>query len=218
MAAASSSSQQTSDSWEVPSHPSSSRRRPSAPAQPIPDDWDDDEPEEPQTEEDNQRIWEDANAKEPNPMPALIISPSSTSSNQVLSPPLAAFKPKMRILKRPVSNTSSNPTTPSSSTLAESLQEREARYQEARDRIFGSADGSKSPTSDTNMNDSSNSPNSSKDRRERRGQLSQNTNGVEVIRNPRGPPGVSADNFPPKGFGGERAKPPQSAGNSQVAR
>jgi len=90
-----------------------------------------------------------SNAKAP--MPELIISPSSTSPG-AFAPPSAAFKPALRILKRP-SPSSSQPHSPShsqarsppgSGTVTPSgpqsrgtLAEREAQYLEARNRIFG---------------------------------------------------------------------------------
>jgi len=99
----------------------------------VPDDWDDDEDE----EEDNAKVWEDANNKAP--MPELIISPSSTGTC-VVPPPPAAFQPTMRILKRPSpSQSASNFTTSLSSQTRNTLAEREAQYQEARNRIFGTA-------------------------------------------------------------------------------
>jgi len=112
----------------------------------VPDDWeDDDDDDEPQTEQDNKRIWETANAKAPNPMPDLIISGPSTSTYHITSPPQSVLQPMMRILKRPPSNTGQ---TPSPAPLtADSLKERETRYQEARERIFGF----EQPDSDTNI-------------------------------------------------------------------
>ncbi|KAG1888219.1 hypothetical protein F4604DRAFT_1716071 [Suillus subluteus] len=101
------------------------------PQQVVPDDWDNDEDE----EEDNAKVWEDANNKAP--MPELIISPSSTGTC-VVPPPPAAFQPTMRILKRPSpSQSASNSTTSLSSQTRNTLAEREAQYQEARNRIFG---------------------------------------------------------------------------------
>ncbi|KAG1807476.1 uncharacterized protein BJ212DRAFT_1485594 [Suillus subaureus] len=101
------------------------------PQQVVPDDWDNDEDE----EEDNAKVWEDANNKAP--MPELVISPSSTGTC-VVPPPPAAFQPTMRILKRPSpSQSASNSTTSLSSQTRNTLAEREAQYQEARNRIFG---------------------------------------------------------------------------------
>jgi len=70
-------------------------------------------------------------------MPELIISPSSTGTS-VVSPPPAAYQATMRILKRPSpSQSASNSTTSLSSQTRNTLAEREAQYQEARNRIFG---------------------------------------------------------------------------------
>ncbi|KAG6887475.1 hypothetical protein C0992_012103, partial [Termitomyces sp. T32_za158] len=77
-------------------------------------------------------------------MPELIIAPSATSSSHVAPPPPAAFQPTMRILKRPGSDGSSKSATPPPSS-AESLKEREARYQAARERIFGPDSGASTP-------------------------------------------------------------------------
>lgn len=90
-----------------------------------------------------------SNAKAP--MPDLIISPSSTCPG-AFAPPSAAFKPALRILKRPSPSSSqpqspshsqarsppgSGTVTPSGSQSRGSLAEREAQYLEARNRIFG---------------------------------------------------------------------------------
>lgn len=98
---------------------------------------------------DNARVWQEANAKAP--MPDLIISPSSTCPG-AFAPPSAAFKPALRILKRPSPSSSqpqspshsqarsppgSGTVTPSGSQSRGSLAEREAQYLEARNRIFG---------------------------------------------------------------------------------
>jgi hypothetical protein len=71
------------------------------------------------------------------PMPELIISPSSTGMSFVPPPP-AAYQPTMRILKRPSpSQSASNSTASLASQTRNTLAEREAQYQEARNRIFG---------------------------------------------------------------------------------
>lgn len=78
------------------------------------------------------------NAKAPAPMPALIIS--STSS--VASPlPQAAFQPKMQILRRPQSAASPSSANQTSAVSTQSLKDREARYHAARERIFGENSG-----------------------------------------------------------------------------
>ncbi|KAJ7141604.1 hypothetical protein C8R46DRAFT_1135366 [Mycena filopes] len=174
--------------WEQPVQ-STSARRPPIPRTVIPvsDDWeDDDEESEPQNAEDNQRIWENANARAP--MPNLIVSSSSLAA---AAPPAAALQPKMRILKRP---TNSAPAAPAPATTGgETLKEREVRYQAARDRIFGNeADGRASPGEKKVGGGGGLSP-------------------VGVARNPRGPISSNADaSTPPKGFGARSANPPPS--------
>ncbi|KAG1773597.1 hypothetical protein EV702DRAFT_1129251 [Suillus placidus] len=128
----------SADVWDQPSDhfgqssypPGAATRSQRKPQQVVPDDWDNDE-----EEEDSAKVWEDANNKAP--MPELIISPSSTGTC-VVPPPPAAFQPTMRILKRPSpSQSASNSTTSLSSQTRNTLAEREAQYQEARNRIFG---------------------------------------------------------------------------------
>lgn len=74
------------------------------------------------------------NTKVAAPMPTLVTS----RTGSVIPPPAAAFQPALRILKRPQSSSpsQSNPATPP--PPGESIQEREARYAAARERIFGS--------------------------------------------------------------------------------
>lgn len=129
----------SADVWDQPSDlsrlssypPGAATKLQRKPQQVVPDDWDNDEDE----EEDSAKVWEDANNKAP--MPELIISPSSTGTC-VVPPPPAAFQPTMRILKRPSpSQSASNSTTSLSLQTRNTLAEREAQYQEARNRIFG---------------------------------------------------------------------------------
>lgn len=140
--------------WDAPL-PKLLTRRPPAPPVAVPDDWDNDDDDneltaEVASAETNQRIWQDAyvhdttsmlllipslrNAKAPAPMPSLIVS----SSSSAVPLPVEAFQPTMKILKRP-KNTLSEPAASQSSSanMAETLKEREAKYQAARDRIFG---------------------------------------------------------------------------------
>ncbi|KAF8869809.1 hypothetical protein BD779DRAFT_1479440 [Infundibulicybe gibba] len=211
----SSAPQTTLDPWDQPST-STSTRLAAAPTGPVPDDWEnDDEEEEGGNEQGNQRIWNDANTKAPNPMPSLIMSPSATSTRTILSPPAGAFQPTMRILKRPT-NSNSNPSTPPPPSLsAETLQEREARYQAARERIFGEEKGS--------ANGSSASLVSQKERREKDSSLSNLAAVplVTVVRNPKGPSddppedphiGTAAS---ARGFRNRTTKPPAAANSSQ---
>ncbi|KAJ7291915.1 hypothetical protein C8J57DRAFT_1492392 [Mycena rebaudengoi] len=172
--------------WDPPMQSTSSRRAPAIPKTVIPvsDDWEDDvEEDEAQNGEDNQRIWENANARAP--MPSLIVSGSSHAAT---APPPAAFQPKMRILKRP---TNSGPAEGLQQPVAagETLKEREARYQAARDRIFG---GEAEGTSTPEKKDGRSSP-----------------AGVAVVRNPRGP-AAEAPNSASKGFRARSGNPPPS--------
>ena len=137
------------------------------------------------------------NAKAPNPMPAVI----AMSPHQVLTPPPGAFQPTLRILKRPSESNSKSPTPPPSSSSSDTLKDREARYQAARERIFGDEllEGNGSTASlpvkeRTAMNRSQDVPN------------------VLVSRSPRGP----ADNpSNPQGFGRQRATPPSTSDHVQ---
>ncbi|KAF9781267.1 hypothetical protein BJ322DRAFT_1080099 [Thelephora terrestris] len=99
----------------------------------VPDDWDDDDEEE---ETDSQKIWETANTK--SPMPQLMISRPSISTTVISPPPSTVIQAPMKILKRPTpTSTPSNTSSTSPSLDNKTLAEREARYQEARERIFG---------------------------------------------------------------------------------
>ncbi|KAJ8587135.1 hypothetical protein M405DRAFT_853054 [Rhizopogon salebrosus TDB-379] len=121
----------STDTWDQPSASAATRSQRKPVQQVIPDDWDNDEDE----EEDSAKVWEDANNKAP--MPELIISPSSTGMS-FAPPPPAAYQPTVRILKRPSpSQSASNSTASLASQTRNTLAEREAQYQEARDRIFG---------------------------------------------------------------------------------
>ncbi|KAL4071810.1 hypothetical protein V8B97DRAFT_2004417 [Scleroderma yunnanense] len=148
----------------LPAH----RRVVKPPPQSVPDSWDADESESegdghawsescvrvPAIDEhDNAKIWQEANTKAP--MPELVIAPSSTSQGTI-APPSAAFKPALRILKRPsptsLQSQSQTPSrsqarspigsgmvTPPGSQSRGTLAEREAQYLEARNRIFGTS-------------------------------------------------------------------------------
>ncbi|KAJ4496044.1 hypothetical protein C8J55DRAFT_495616 [Lentinula edodes] len=164
--------------------------RPKAPPETVRDDWeddDDDDDDEPQ-EEKNKKIWHKANHEAAAPMPTFIVSSSAVAS----PPPMAAFQPAFKILKRPV-NIPEGSSLPPLSPPKDSLEDREARYQVARNRIFGVT---------TSPTDLSSDPNSihlvaKKD--------------VVVIRNPRGPDVTpSTDTTPSKGFNDRRLKTPPS--------
>ncbi|KAG2347022.1 hypothetical protein BDR05DRAFT_958464 [Suillus weaverae] len=186
----------SADVWDQPSDhfgqssypPGASTKSQRKPQQVVPDDWDDDE-----DEEDSAKVWEDANNKAP--MPELIISPSSTGTC-VVPPPPAAFQPTMRILKRPSpSQSASNSTTSLSSQTRNTLAEREAQYQEARNRIFGTT-----------------SERGSDDLESRRGVRDGSGKGTDagsaasaMLRSPTGPSDAEkevgrTDDSPPKGF------------------
>ncbi|OBZ66703.1 SUZ domain-containing protein 1 [Grifola frondosa] len=172
--------------------PISSRR--AAPVQTVPDDWDDDEPEEDVMVEDAQRVWEDANKKAP--MPELVISGSSTTTT--VSPPPAAFQPALRILKRPnaATATSSSSFTPSSDAQ-KSYAEREAQYHAARERIFNSSQTG-SQKDDPNI------------RVTLSGEATPHSGpSAKIVRQPRGPDGATAtktgSDTDSKGFAGRRS-------------
>ncbi|KAG6816624.1 hypothetical protein H0H87_004471 [Tephrocybe sp. NHM501043] len=195
------------DAWDQPNPSPTSRRK--VPVQTVPDDWDDDEDEDedgPVTEEVNQRIWDDANAKAANPMPMLVIAPSATSASYVVPPPQSAFQPTMRILKRPNSGANSKSATLPPSSSAETLKEREARYQAARERIFGPDTGTTTPLSEELSTNASNSAHliSFTGKRERAMEPTPSA----VVRNPKGPPRDGETTT--RGFCGQRAKPPSS--------
>ncbi|CAL1709502.1 unnamed protein product [Somion occarium] len=145
-------------------------------SEPVPDDWDNEDDEE---ESEPQKLWDDANNKAP--MPELVVSSSSTAAS--VAPPPAAFKPALRILKRPTLSTSA-----SSSALSDSQQksyaEREAQYQAARQRIFGADPSTKSAADSTSDSDRSRraSPSSSLVSLQ-----TQRTTAATIIRNPVGP-------------------------------
>ncbi|KIY49844.1 hypothetical protein FISHEDRAFT_72469 [Fistulina hepatica ATCC 64428] len=108
----------------------------------IPDDWEDeddiDDDVEP-TRDNNQRIWEAANAKTAAPMPTIVLGASSRGTSSAPPPP-DAFKPTMLILRRPTSATPSQSPSPTP-TQIETIREKEARYKAARARIFGDNEG-----------------------------------------------------------------------------
>ncbi|KAG6330298.1 hypothetical protein ID866_8792 [Astraeus odoratus] len=142
-------------------------------------------------EEENVRIWHDANAKAP--MPDLVITPSTTGG-VTIALPAAALKPALRILKRPSQSQSQTPALQSPSTSASSspstsqrgtLAEREAQYLEARNRIFGVA--SSPPSLDqSSTNGSTSRPGATSEISD---QLNaSNTPVITVVRDPLGPP------------------------------
>ncbi|KAG8904870.1 hypothetical protein FRB99_001037 [Tulasnella sp. 403] len=165
------------DDWGNPQPVS----RPPATKAPVPDDWDAEEevneskPAAGEVDE-NKLLWEQANSRAPPPQ---VVLASNSGSTQI--PQLLANAPRT-ILKRPTA-AGSGPaqTSASSAATQKSLQEREASYQAARERIFGSA--SPAPEGDSATN---------------------------IIRTPRGPPdlasGDGANTTPKAGFAGRVAR------------
>ncbi|TFY71770.1 hypothetical protein EVG20_g1226 [Dentipellis fragilis] len=154
------------DPWDQPSRPivderphvtdigvdigqsTQAQRRPGAAG--VVDDWEDDSDPEGETEADNQKIWDDAirhvahllrnecytDRNTRAPMPQLVLSSSSTTQPPTSLPP-TIFQAPIRILKRNPNSASPSPAQSGSGTpTQESLAEREARYQAARQRIF----------------------------------------------------------------------------------
>lgn len=132
------------------------------------------------------------------PMPEVVISSSSTAST-IPPPPITAFQTPMRILKRPSASTNSTANSSASQgSSGQTLAEREARYQAARERIFGGEDGNESSMT---LNDNGNG------KSKRSGSVlggSSQTQIGNVLRQPLGP---EADNSKaneggqaPKGF------------------
>ncbi|KAH7101197.1 hypothetical protein BKA62DRAFT_703867 [Auriculariales sp. MPI-PUGE-AT-0066] len=147
----------------------------------------------------NTEIWDAANTEQR--MPDII--PSSTLASSPV--PTAAFTGPMRILKRPAA--SSNPSGNASPTpSAKPLADREAEYQAARERIFGSGNtGGDSPKSSSeppsrSQSQSRNSNGRRDSNRSQSGSGSQQR-GQQVSRQPRGP--SSNSGF---GNGGQRMR------------
>ncbi len=134
------------------------------------------------------------------PMPQLVMAGSHTGA-AATSPPPAAFQPALRILKRPTASPSSSssasslPTSGngSSNSSSDTYAEREARYQAARDRIFGDSSPSLGrPNEQSQPKTQSSAPKPSPPQ-------------VQIAREPRGPPAADPDAASPdgKGQGGE---------------
>ncbi|KAJ3809793.1 hypothetical protein F5876DRAFT_77407 [Lentinula aff. lateritia] len=178
--------------WGEPES-SSNLRRPKAPPESVRDDWEDDDDDDEPQEEKNKKIWHKANHEAAAPMPTFIVSSSAVAS----PPPIAAFQPAFKILKRPV-NSSDGSFSPPLSPPKDSLEDREARYQVARNRIFGVTTSPTAPSSDTNSI-----------------HLAEKKDNV-VIRNPRGPDETpSTDTTPSKGFNDRRLKTPPSSASME---
>ncbi|KAJ7602539.1 hypothetical protein FB45DRAFT_966282 [Roridomyces roridus] len=167
----------TADWDHQPLESTSASAYPTAQTFPVSDDWEDDDEDNGESDtlpnpEKNQRIWENANAA--SPMPNVILAPSRSSS--ATGPPAAALQPALRILKRPPQ--APGQTTPPPATQGETLEERDARYQAARARIFGSAEESTGPADGST---------SAKGKKEK-----QKGGGGSVTRHPRGPEQASS--------------------------
>ncbi|KAF9781315.1 hypothetical protein BJ322DRAFT_1080394 [Thelephora terrestris] len=151
----------------------------------VPDDWDDDDEEE---ETDSQKIWETANSK--SPMPQLVISRPSTSTTVFSPPPSTVIQAPMKILKRPTQTTTPSNTSSASPSLDnKSLAEREARYQEARERIFGG------PSKPSGQDDPKTRTPPSKPV-------------SNITRDPAGPQPDGSDSNASQGFGSKRSRRP----------
>ncbi|KDR77095.1 hypothetical protein GALMADRAFT_278943 [Galerina marginata CBS 339.88] len=169
----------------------------------VRDDWEMDEDEEDDgdhsVDERNKQIWEDANSKVHYPMPSLVVSRGSSSGSAVPSLPLNQ-PPAMRILKRPSPSISPSQSSGNINATGETFQEREARYQAARERIFGASteevadNGDKQKTPSGNVKKTSPPPPSTKVSREPHGPTNSNGNG-----------GINQEH---KGFGDRRTKRP----------
>ncbi|TFK85640.1 hypothetical protein K466DRAFT_587945 [Polyporus arcularius HHB13444] len=130
-------------------------------------------------------------------MPELVIAGSSTI-NSAVSPPPEAFQPVLRILKRPTATAaSSSSSTPTPDPDANSYAAREARYQAARERIFGDS----SPTPDQQPANSKTGPKKA-------------VASVQIAREPKGPPATQFGTAPggtdqggdARGFSSRRGK------------
>ncbi|KAG9044368.1 hypothetical protein FS837_008256 [Tulasnella sp. UAMH 9824] len=157
------------DDWDSQAAP-----RPAASNDPVPDDWeaDDNDTYSRGANADSQRkLWEDANSRAPPPQ--VVLGSSSTSMSQTQISGAANNTPRM-ILKRPTGSTPSPSATPSAAPT-KTLQEREASYQAARERIFGA-------TSESDSKADGPTP---------------GTGEATIIRAPRGPPAETASPNPP---------------------
>jgi len=172
----------------------------------VRDDWEMDDDEEDDggqsVDERNKQIWEDANSKTQHPMPSLVVSRGSSSGSAMPSLPLN-HPPPMRILKRPSPSISPSQSSTNVNT-GETLQEREARYQAARERIFG-ASSEEAPD------------NGDKKIRKSTSQSSSPSPSTKVIREPHGPTNSNVANVngninqENKGFSDRRTKRPPSS-------
>ncbi|KAF8909180.1 hypothetical protein CPB85DRAFT_1455856 [Mucidula mucida] len=119
------------DDWSAPSTSALPSAQHLSKAFPIKDDWED---------SDDEEVL-DARPQRIPDTPPVIESPPSRGSFPIPANSIAAaaFKPTFTILKRPPSNP--QPKRDSTEGKRDDFNEREARYREARERIFGSGQG-----------------------------------------------------------------------------
>ncbi|KAH9474595.1 hypothetical protein JR316_0013057 [Psilocybe cubensis] len=145
-------------------------------------------------------------------MPALVISRGSSAASASASLPLNQ-PPAMRILKRPSPTVSPNQSSANLTPAGETFKEREARYQAARERIFGV---SSSTSSDGQDKDGQDKAKNSALKKASSPTPPSNQAKNSVVRDPRGPsnstPNPNSENRTDnKGFGERRTqRPPPS--------
>jgi len=157
----------------------------------------------------NEAIWEAANAKAPAPKLDVIASTSLRPGAVV--PPSEIFQTPIRILKRPDAKretVNQGPRVLSKEEQEKQLKDKEAEYLKARERIFAasssstSVDSTKSDGQERHVTDGSRAASLKAQQGER-----ESSQGVTVIRNPRGPsPGNGTGENPSRGFGSRRGK------------
>lgn len=145
----------------------------------------------------------DRNTKVHHPMPALVISRGSSAASASTSLPLNQ-PPAMRILKRPSPTVSPNQSSANLTPVGETFQEREARYQAARERIFGVSSSTSSDVQDKTNNSAL---------KKTASPTPPPNQGISVVREPRGPSNSTPNPNPEnrtdnKGFGERRTKRP----------
>jgi len=137
----------------------------------VPDDWDAEDQADTSDArpESTYKLWEEANARDPQPKVVLATTAGSSTPSQI---PDSLLNAPRTILKRPASSSTAPTTSSTQAAGQKTIQEREASYLAARDRIFGpGSSGSSSPAGEDAVN---------------RTPVPSN-----VIRPPRGPPSVT---------------------------
>jgi hypothetical protein len=195
-----------------------------APIPVVKDDWDDDDEDDepPMNAEESKHAWETAYVRfavftfhecafivvrnSSAPMPQIVSALPSTSAPSVPVVATALLnQPTMKILKRPMSSSPAS-STASPPPASEPLADRQARYEAARQKIFGSpSPSSGSPTGSGNASPNPSRPASSSEKKSI-------PNSVRVAREPRGPSSPPSGPTSPiaKGFSGRRAPPPKT--------